>query len=106
MLRVPPVVLENEYLKLECGVLEINLINGLTWVLLSIGDDGLTGWCTNRLARGKGAETREGKISEELKSHCRIYFPSRESVEQSKGGTGVGENPFVSRLGLLILMIS
>jgi hypothetical protein len=106
MPRVPPAVLENEHSKLESGVLQINLINGLTWGLLSIGDDGLTGWCTNMPASGKGAETRDRKISEELKSRCRIYFPSRESVEQSKGGIGVGENPFVSRLCVPVLMMS
>jgi hypothetical protein len=76
-------------------MLQVKLLHGLTQVILSIGDDGLTeyGWRMNKRSRGKGREARERKISEELTSHCRIYFPSRETVEQSKGGIDVSENP-------------
>lgn len=33
----------------------------------------------------------ESKLSEALKDHFRIYFPSRETVEKSIGGLGVSK---------------
>lgn len=64
--------------------------------LFNLGDNGLTayGWRPNKPARAKGlAPDFERKVSDELKSRCRIYFPSQETVEQSKGGAKVGEAP-------------
>ncbi len=43
----------------------------------------------NKPARGKGLSKDERELSEDLSSRCRIYFPTRETVLQSKGGIGV-----------------
>jgi hypothetical protein len=57
----------------------------------STGDDGMKeyGWRMSRPAKSKAELPAERKLSELLKSCFRIYFPSRETVENSKGGLGV-----------------
>jgi len=63
------------------------------WLL--IGDDGMTeyGWRTNKQGKGKGkgkAESAaERKFSDDLTRLFRIYFPTWETVEKSRGGIGV-----------------
>lgn len=57
----------------------------LTW-MATAGDCGLM---TDKPARGKGPSKTERKLSEDLSSRCRIYFPTRETILQSKGGIGV-----------------
>ena len=65
-------------------------IGGLT-EYFSIGDNGLTeyGWRTNKSARSKVVGETERRLSDDLKSRCRIYYPTRDTVAASKGGIGV-----------------
>jgi hypothetical protein len=58
------------------------------------GDDGLKEyeWRTSRPTKSKAETSVERKLSENLKSCFRIYFPSRETVAKSKGGLGVSRS--------------
>jgi hypothetical protein len=49
------------------------------------------GWRTNKQGKGKGkAESAaERKLSDDLANLFRIYFPTWETVGNSRGGTGV-----------------
>lgn len=47
------------------------------------------GWRTSRPAKSSVETPAERKLSETLKECFRIYFPSRETVADSKGGLGV-----------------
>jgi len=63
-------------------------INELMWT----GDDGLTEYTfrNSKPIRGKGTMSDlEQKITDEVNSRCRIYFPSLETVVESKGGAAV-----------------
>jgi len=51
--------------------------------LLCVGDDGLKEYET-RTTKGKAKE------SATVRSHMRVYFPSEETVVQSRGGQNVG----------------
>ena len=55
------------------------------------GDEGLTEyeWRTKKTARNKTVNSEERKLRDTLKENFRIYFPTRETVAQSKGGVGV-----------------
>jgi hypothetical protein len=58
-------------------------------------------WRENRPAKPRGAsasyrphiEQAERKLVDEANEHFRIYFPSEETVTQSKGGRGVSSTP-------------
>ena len=58
------------------------------------GDNGMKeyGWRTSRSAKGKGETPAEHKLSEILKDCFRIYFPTRETIANSKGGLGVSRS--------------
>lgn len=58
---------------------------------LKIGDNGLKEyeWRTNKSSKSKVETRDERKLSDRLETHFRIYFPTRETVAQSKGGIGV-----------------
>ena len=60
----------------------------------SAGDDGMKeyAWRTSRPAKSKGETPAEHKLSEILKDCFRIYFPTRETVANSKGGLGVSRS--------------
>lgn len=61
-------------------------------ILPKQGHDGMTEYEWRNEKVGKRAATEspaERKLSEHLKDHFRIYFPSRETVAKSKGGIGV-----------------
>lgn len=45
-------------------------------------------WRASKPSKSK-LTTEEEKISHQLKTDFRIYFPTRETVAQSKGGIGV-----------------
>lgn len=51
------------------------------------GDDGLKEFAWRN--KGKKAATA-GSVSAELKTNFRIYFPTKHTVVNSKGGRGVG----------------
>ncbi|KAE9374473.1 phospholipase D/nuclease [Stipitochalara longipes BDJ] len=58
--------------------------------LAAKGDDGLTEyeWRAQRPTKKKGIDSEvEDRVTDEVFSRCRIYFPSRETVQLSKGGT-------------------
>ncbi|PBP16311.1 tyrosyl-DNA phosphodiesterase domain protein, partial [Diplocarpon rosae] len=59
--------------------------------LASQGDLGMTeyGWRANKPLKAQKMTAIEQKISDGLKD-CRIYFPARETVTESKGGVGGG----------------
>ncbi|KAG9239404.1 tyrosyl-DNA phosphodiesterase domain protein [Amylocarpus encephaloides] len=64
-------------------------------ILLAIqGDDGMTeyGWRANKPRRGKPTVESEveRRLSDDVKKHFRIYFPTRDTVANSKGGIGAG----------------
>lgn len=67
------------------------------------GDDGSTefGWRTNR---DKVPSDVERKLSDEVKKGCRIYFPTHETVSQSRGGVNVSDIPFSCSPSLLIMI--
>lgn len=59
---------------------------------VSLGDDGMTEyeWRTNKPKdKNHGEPAAERKLSDDLKKHFRFYFPSEETVANSKGGLGV-----------------
>ncbi|KAH8600886.1 tyrosyl-DNA phosphodiesterase-domain-containing protein [Bisporella sp. PMI_857] len=60
--------------------------------LAAQGDEGLTEyeWRTKKTARNKTVNSEERKLRDTLKENFRIYFPTRETVAQSKGGVGAG----------------
>ncbi|KIM95009.1 hypothetical protein OIDMADRAFT_134826 [Oidiodendron maius Zn] len=68
--------------------------------LAAQGDNGMKeyGWRTSRPAKGKGETPAEHKLSDILKDCFRIYFPTRETVANSKGGlSGAGTICFQSK---------
>ncbi|TVY80638.1 Tyrosyl-DNA phosphodiesterase [Lachnellula suecica] len=73
------------------GSLNISLIQCLFLALQ--GDDGMTEyrWRTDKPAKGKKIESpAEHRTSDDLTKLLRIYFPTSETVSQSKGGKGAG----------------
>lgn len=59
--------------------------------LAAKGDDGMTEyeWRNHRSTKKKGVESEEEhRVSDEVRSRCRIYFPSYETVHTSRGGIG------------------
>jgi len=56
------------------------------------GDDGLVeyGWRAGKSTRNKGMCETEHKLSDTLKDRFRIYFPTAETVANSRGGIGCG----------------
>ncbi|PVH85495.1 phospholipase D/nuclease [Cadophora sp. DSE1049] len=56
------------------------------------GDDGLVeyGWRAGKSTRNKGMCETERKLSDALKDRFRIYFPTAETVANSRGGIGCG----------------
>jgi hypothetical protein len=58
-----------------------------------VGDDGMTEyeWRQSKTPKSKPQKesAAERKISEEIKKYFRIYFPTHETVANSKGGVGV-----------------
>ena len=59
------------------------------------GDDGLVeyGWRAGKSTRNKGMCETEHKLSDTLKDRFRIYFPTAETVANSRGGIGVWNYP-------------
>jgi hypothetical protein len=60
----------------------------------SQGDDGTTelNWRLDKASSKNGVKIvteQEKKLSDEVKSSCCIYFPTRDTVVRSKGGIGV-----------------
>lgn len=59
---------------------------------VSLGNDGMTEyeWRINKPKnKNHGESAAEHKLSDDLKKHFRFYFPSKETVANSKGGLGV-----------------
>ena len=62
-----------------------------------VGDDGLTEyeWRVQRPAKkGEFNLDVQNRVADEVSSRCRIYFPLRETVQQSKGGMDVSASQF------------
>jgi hypothetical protein len=55
-------------------------------------------WRNHRPTKKKGVESEEERrVSDEIRSSCRIYFPSYETVHTSRGGVGVSDAKVLSR---------
>jgi hypothetical protein len=86
--RPVTIILPLEDFNVFClGVLEKENADGIHCA----GDDGMReyGWRTSRPAKSKGETPAEHKLSEILKDSFRIYFPTRQTVANSKGGLAV-----------------
>lgn len=68
-------------------------LESLADILVSIGDDGYTEFKerTTKPARKKSKSIVEQKteIPDHLETHCRVYFPTHETVASSRGGVDV-----------------
>jgi hypothetical protein len=69
-----------------------------------LGDDGRTefGWRSSKSSTNAKSAAEE-KLSDEVQSSCRIYFPTKETVARSRGGVGVSELPISRCVGILPL---
>jgi hypothetical protein len=55
-------------------------------------------WRNHTSTKKKGVESEEERrVSDEIRSRCRIYFPSYETVLTSRGGIGVSDAKVLSR---------
>ena len=68
-------------------------VDGFTDTVKWIGDSGWTeySWRYDKPSRGKASTEidAERKLSDRIKDSFRIYFPTEETVAQSRGGIGV-----------------
>jgi hypothetical protein len=62
-------------------------------------------WRTNRPVKSKGMTPVERKLSDDLKDRFRIYFPTRETVANSKGGLGVSDIAFATIKHLMSILL-
>jgi hypothetical protein len=76
----------------------LNVTAGVEWGLVkpwadikTTGDNGATeyGWRTEKPTKSKGKSVAEYKLLGKVNSNCRIYFPTKETVEASRGGVAV-----------------
>ncbi|KAJ5033514.1 uncharacterized protein L3040_008629 [Drepanopeziza brunnea f. sp. 'multigermtubi'] len=80
-----------EFLSASIGSLNDSFMECL--YLAAQGDDGATEyrWRTEKPTKSKGRSAAEHKLLGNVNSNCRIYFPTKETVEASRGGvTGGG----------------
>lgn len=60
-----------------------------------LGDNGLKEykWRTDKgsKTKSKDSESASERITHELKSNVKIYFPTRQTIERSKGGKAVSQ---------------
>ncbi|ATZ48544.1 hypothetical protein BCIN_03g07410 [Botrytis cinerea B05.10] len=79
--------LEIEYVTASIGNLDDRFLR--TMYLASQGDNGSKEykWRTEKPARSKMETVMETQLSEEIGRRFRVYFPSEQTVKESKGGT-------------------
>jgi hypothetical protein len=80
--------IEIDYVAPSLGSVNNDLINAIYYA--AQGDDGLKEYC-QRTAKGRTnrAGTSEDTMGPKLKDGFRIYFPSHDTVAQSRGGKEV-----------------
>ncbi|TGO13984.1 hypothetical protein BTUL_0060g00410 [Botrytis tulipae] len=79
--------LEIEYVTASMGNLDDRFLR--TMYLAAQGDNGFKEykWRTEKPARSKMETVMETQLSEEIGRRFRVYFPSEQTVKESKGGT-------------------
>ncbi|TGO27745.1 hypothetical protein BPAE_0037g00290 [Botrytis paeoniae] len=81
--------LEIDYVTASIGNLDDRFLR--TMYLAAQGDNGFKEykWRTEKPARSKMETVMETQLSEEIGRRFRVYFPSEQTVKESKGGTNV-----------------
>lgn len=81
--------IEVDYVSASLGSVNNDLITAIYYA--AQGDDGLKEY-SQRAERGKKAKTTSAEDAlGQINNHFRIYFPSRQTVDESRGGREVSQ---------------